>query len=451
MPYEGEFATYKPLQRIAETERVKSLLKKSRVYVPAQTESSALVPKTPPAPSEELPEYVVAIDGSWAEVDVNNGYPGAKVGYCTVASVLLDLMRIDELDEYRPVDPREFRKTEEASTLDAAMPGCNVVTRTHGSAKESFREALYENFHDVIVDSEDGRSLLDTYEDLLKRRNGAEILCPYSDQRDCKRHINVSSGISSCGCSSQLPIYSTDALRIHERFHDTATNGEAFGEVVQVWERVLLIHLLRWFERKQVLEKASKIAFMVDGPLAMFGHPAWLSPLIRAELSRLNGIVRQSTGDDLLILGIEKSGAFVSHFEEVDRTATGEAFFPKGSYALLSDSYIKERIIFSVSEKPYGQDTYFGRKMFYKAASGARIVATFPLFEVVSDDASVSDERVFPGLGRACALLDKVVSSRLPNAVGPIVSAHSHAAIPLTLGSKVLEQLARALMRNGKR
>ena len=31
MPYEGEFAGYKPLQRIAETERVKSLLKKSRV------------------------------------------------------------------------------------------------------------------------------------------------------------------------------------------------------------------------------------------------------------------------------------------------------------------------------------------------------------------------------------------------------------------------------------
>ena len=59
-------------------------------------------------------------------------------------------------------------KTEEASTLDAAMPGCNVVTRTHTSAIDSFREALYENFHDVIVDAEDGKSLLDTYEDLIR-------------------------------------------------------------------------------------------------------------------------------------------------------------------------------------------------------------------------------------------------------------------------------------------
>ncbi len=180
--------------------------------------------------------------------------------------------------------------------------------------------------------------------------------------------------MSSCGCERKYPVYSTDALRIHERFHDTSTNGEAFGEVVQVWERVLLIHLLRWFERRKVLDRISKVAFIVDGPLAMFGHPAWLSPLIKAELKRLNAIVRGSTGTDLLILGIEKTGAFVTHFEEIDRTVTGEAFFPKGSYALLTDKYIKERIIFSASDKPYGQDTYFGRKFFYNRTAMAFIL-----------------------------------------------------------------------------
>ena len=44
-------------------------------------------------------------------------------------------------------------------------------------------------------------------------------------------------------------------------------------------------------------------------------------------------------------------------------------------------------------------------------------------------------------------LLDKFVSARFPNALSPIVSAHAHAAIPLQLGAKVLQQLARALMR----
>jgi len=187
---------------------------------------------------------------------------------------------------------------------------------------------------------------------------------------------------------------------------------------------------------------------MVDGPLAMFGHPAWLSPLIKAELKRLNKIVREHTGDDLLIIGVEKSGAFVTHFEEVDKTSSGEAFFPNRSYALLTDEYIKKRVIFSVSDKPYGQDTYFGRKFFYKAKSGARIVATLPILDDAQDDISKEDIALYPNFGRICSLLDKLVSSKFPNAVGPIISAHANAAIPLTLGTKVLEQLAKALMRS---
>jgi len=447
MPYEGEFAGYKPLQRIVETERVKNLLKKSRVCPPNDAGTPALVPKAPPDALTPLPVFAVAIDGSWAEVDVRNGYPGAKVGYCTVASVLLDLLKVEQLDASRPIDPREFRKTEEASTLDAAMPGCNVVTRSHTSAIDSFREALYENFHDLIIDAEDGKSLLDTYEELLRARHSADISCPYSALAGCEKRVSIGAGVGSCDCERRHPIYSTDALRIHERFHDNTTNGEAFGEVVQVWERVLLLHLLRWFERHNFLDRVSKIAFIVDGPLAMFGHPAWLSPLIKDELKRLNEIVRIKANDDLVIIGVEKTGAFVMHFEEVDKTEAGEPYFPDRSYALLTDEYIKQRIVFSVSDKVYGKDTYFGRKFFYKAKSGARIVATIPLLDGPQDDISKDDVTLYPNFGRVCNLLDGLVSSRFPNSVGPIVTAHSHAAIPLTLGTKVLEQLARALMK----
>ena len=75
-----------------------------------------------------------------------------------------------------------------------------------------------------------------------------------------------------------------------------------------------------------MLDRVSRTAFVVDGPLAMFGHPAWLSPLIKTELKRLNKIVRDRTKNDLLIIGVEKTGAFVTHFEEIDKTASGEPF-----------------------------------------------------------------------------------------------------------------------------
>jgi hypothetical protein len=227
------------------------------------------------------------------------------------------------------------------------------------------------------------------------------------------------------------------------------TNGEAFGEVLQVWERVLLVHLLRAFERRGILAQAHRIAFFVDGPLALFGHPAWLSAAISTELKRINAEVRRLSGRDLVVIGVEKSGTFVTHFDELDKTEEpGKDRFDAGSYTLLTDEYIKRRVIFSDSTKRYGADTYFGRKFFYKTKSGARIVASIPFLAEEQDTLDTEDASLYPSFGTVCALLDKLVSCRYPNSLSPIVSAHAQAAIPLHLGAKVLEQLASALLRD---
>jgi hypothetical protein len=351
------------------------------------------------------------------------------------------------LDENRPVDPREFRQTEEASTVDAALPGSNVVTRTHASARDSFRESLYEILQDAVVDEDDGTPLLKTYETLLalKPKEHPQS-CPYSPD-GCTEKLIIPSGVTSCGCSQKRAIYSTDALRTHEDFHDVGTNGEAYGEVSQVWERVLLIHVLRLFETQQLLRRMDKMAFVLDGPLAIFGHPAWLSAAISKELKRINEVMRQQTGRDLLILGVEKTGAFVAHFDELDKREDGSVNFSPRTYMFPTDKYIKERIVFSNSEKRYGLDTYFGRKIFYKTASGARIVATIPFLNESQDTLDTDDVSIYGEFGSACALLDALASSRFPNSVSPLISAHAQAAIPLQLGTKVLQQLAKALMR----
>lgn len=447
MPYEGEFAPYRALQRITETERVQQLLRRAQVYTPG-ADGPAITPSTPPAAEESLPEFIVAIDGSSQEVAVKTGYPGAQVGYLTVASVLLDLEAIDRLDEARPADPIAFRQTENAATIDAALPGSNVVTRTHKSAKVAFREELYEVFHNEVVDVEDRVPLLDTYEALLARKPTTRPQsCPYAEM-GCEESFVIPRGLSSCQCTARRSIWSTDALRIHERFHDVGTNGEAFGEVMQVWERVLLVHLLRAFERRGFLAQAHRLAFFVDGPLALFGHPAWLSAAISAELQRINTEVRKLTGRDLTIVGVEKTGTFVTHFDEIDRTdEPGKDRFDPGSYFLPTDHYIKQRIIYSDSPKRYGKDTYFGRKFFYKTKSGARIVASIPFLDSSQDTLDSGDVKLYPSFATVCALLDKLVSCRYPNAIAPLVSAHAQAAIPLHLGAKVLEQLAHALMQ----
>jgi hypothetical protein len=453
MPYEGEYATYRPLHRISECQRVKGLLARSKLLEAAR---AVCAPKPVEAPQQAppMPRFILAIDGSYAEVDVKNGYPGAKVGYCTAASVLIDLHLVGELDVARPVDPVEFRKTEQAASVDAALPGSNVVTRRQNSARASFREELYDLFADIVVDEDDRKNLLSTYEVLLALKPTANPQsCPYKESHGCTAEFLVGPGCTACPTCGR-PIYSTDALRIHERFRDTGTNGEAFGLVMQVIERLLVIHFLRCFERRDLLQRLTSLAFFIDGPLAVFGPPAWLSAAIGKELKRLNQEVQASTGQDLLILGIEKTGVFVQHFEEIDQTETpGQQLFSTRQYLLLTDKYIKDRILHTDSQKRYGEDTYFGRKFFYKTLSQARIVASIPFLSDAQDTLDSDDISLYPQFPAVCTLLDRVVSSRYANAVSPLIAANAQAAIPLRLGSKVLTQLARALLgtaKNGK-
>jgi hypothetical protein len=159
--------------------RVQQLLRKSRVIDPSTVAQQA-VPKTPPAADVAIPSLVLAIDGSHAEVDVRNGYPGAKVGYCSEASVVLNLAEVDRLDAVRPLNPVDFRRTEEPSSDASALPGCNVITRDHRSAKDSFREAAFELLHDAIVDEEDNTRLLATYQALFAYKPAGTITCPYT-------------------------------------------------------------------------------------------------------------------------------------------------------------------------------------------------------------------------------------------------------------------------------
>lgn len=454
MPYEGEFAQHKSLRRLVESDRVNQLLGSYKVHTSLDHADALKMLETIQILDHEwLPNWVIAIDGSHAEVEVRNGFPGAEASYLTIASVLLNVQKLRELDQQRPVNPREFRKTESAESIDCALPGCNIVYDGESSARDSLRRAIFEVFqtHRMSSEDEEGETLLHTYEALLDSKpldsSDKAQKCPYEDcpttcafKRDKGKYV--------CPCNLQRPLYSTDALRIHERMNPIGSNGAIFGEIMQVLERVWVIHILRTLESKRWLSSLSRVAIVLDGPLAVFGQPAWISQSIYRELSRINKVVNKFTnGEDLLFIGVEKTGAFVQHFEYLDKDDSGAiGAFPRQTAALINDGYIKKNIIFSDSQKIYGDATYFGRKIFYKTKSGARIVATIPFLNEDQKDTTRAEISQYSRLPDIMSLLDQMVSSRFPNSVIPLVSANAEAAIPLRLGNKVLENLAKQLV-----
>lgn len=454
MSFEGEFASYEPLRRLLDSEKVKAL--QNRLKIRQQEEEredfeGSIVKKSDLTESTLQPDLVLAIDGSNLAAKAENGFPGAEFGYITIASVLIDLKLIGELEKKEFVEPKKFRETEKASTIESVFPGCNVILDNEKSAKSSLRRALFEELQNNTIFT-DGETLLDTYEHLfrIKREHFKEKNLPRSPIEGVEKEMTYDYGEYTCLHSGE-PLFSTDALRLHELMNPGGSNGEMFGQIMSTLEKLWLVHILRAFERKGWLGTLRRVAFIMDGPLAVFSTSSWLSKVISHELTRLNDLQKKINGEDLLIIGIEKSGTFFNHFIEIDTTKDGVTDkFPKQSALLLNDGYIKRNIIFSESSKPYGQDTYFGRKLFYKTASGQKIVPVVACFNDNQRKLDTANPDQFTRLADVMNLLDQLVSSRYPNSVSPLVSAHAEAAIPLNLGKRIFEDIAREIREKSK-
>lgn len=454
MSFEGEFASYEPLRRLLDSNKVKALQDRLKVRTTDNEEISdnTIIKKEDLTQSILQPDLVLAIDGSNITAKAVNGFPGAEFAYITIASVLIDLKIVSELEQNEFINPKKFRETEKASTIESVLPGCNVIIDDEKSAKASLRRALFEELRSNIVFA-GGETLLDTYEYLfkIKREKFSESNLPNSPIEGFEEEgMTYGYGEYVCPHSGDA-LFSTDALRLHELMNPSGSNGEMFGQIMSTFEKLWLIHILRAFEKKGWLATLRRVAFIMDGPLAVFSTSSWLAKVIEVELTRLNDLQKKINGQDLLIIGIEKSGAFFNHFLEIDKTKDGiRDKFPKQSALLLTDKYIKNNIIFSKSVKMYGQDTYFGRKFFYKTSSGQKIVAVVGCFNEYQKDLTTANPEQFSRLADIMHLIDQLVSSRYPNSVSPLISAHAEASIPLNLGKRIFEDIAKEIRDKSK-
>jgi hypothetical protein len=450
MGFEGEFASYEPLRRLLDSEKIKSLQNRMRLQktdlIKDKIKSSIISKTDLPISNNIQPDLILAIDGSHLEGHPEKGFPGAEYGYVTISAVLVDLKLVSQLEKEDIIDPKLFRKTESPVTQESVFPGCNIIVDSEKDAKASLRRVLFEDFKSNRS-FKDGETILETYEYLLRLKMDKfkDARRPDSPIDGVEKEMEYGFGEYTCLYSKEA-LFSTDALRLHELMNPSGTNGELYGQIMLTLEKLWLINILRSFERKELLATLRRVAFMMDGPLAVFSTSSWLTNVIEAELWRINELQKKINGEDLLIVGIEKSGIFFNHFEDIDTSQDGITdIFPKQSALLLTDDYIKNNIIFSESPKPYGQDTYFGRKFFYKAASGQKIVPVVAWFNDHQKDIRTAMPDQYTRLTDVMNLLDKLVSNRYPNALSPLIAAHAEAAIPLNLGTRLFEDIAREI------
>jgi hypothetical protein len=433
---------------IVESEFVKNRLQSYRIHSDETVEDVAddLLVST-----EDLPEpgprakWVLSFDGSSQEVAVKEEYPSTRVGYMQVAGVLVHLEEMLSQSQQPFVDPAVVRNATRESLLSIVLPGSNVCRKGVNTVRDSWRVEMFELFRDYDVE---GQPILDLFFRLLELGgrtcvSGDEvILGKCSASSGCSAtNIAIPKAATTCPqCGDTL--FPTDILRVHEEVRELTANETALGRLRSVLEHIIMLCYLDYlFERRPSV--LSSVAFIVDGPLALFGPQA---PLKRSVLGYLQFVAQELERRNYkppVIVGIEKGGQFAEHAAQITD------HIPTRTLMRLPNDYIFQRVLTMQMSgaATFGEDEYYGRKFFYKSAKGQMLTITVPcLDKTLLNQYQSDDPACYTTLSSTLALLDEVGTKLYEDAVIPIALAHSFASIPLKTGSKVLTLLSREFL-----
>ena len=387
------------------------------------------------------PRRVIAIDGSNLMHRVNNGFPGAEAGLLMISVVAI---KLELLQQIKPGDiprPSFFRDIEKAHTLESALPGIGVVRRNYDddTPLNFFRDKTFDTISSSIA--KDHETLLETLDHICRNANfKPNIGCPVNG---CEEKFHYQKDSYLCNCSRKEMMYQTDLLRLHDYFDNNQSAGEALGRLRSVLEILILINILRFFESK-VPEYLKDCAFVLDGPLAIFGTPASILRPVREELRRLNQVARACNKEDIIVFGIEKTGRMKEHFEQLDHDDEygPRTRFDDQTVIAPDDDYIHTHIIKSNTVgKPFGSDTHFGRVLLYKTNKGKHVVLHTAMLNDKSSDFNSNSIECYPRLTDVLDVVDSLATHIYDDGFMPLVRAHAHAAIPLKRGTDIIKSL----------
>jgi hypothetical protein len=233
--------------------------------------------------------------------------------------------------------------------------------------------------------------------------------------------------------SSGRTLYLTDILRLHEKIDEETGAGGIVGHLLSAVEQITLFHVMRLIHRHQPSALA-RCVFLRDGPLAFFGQTANLHAPFRRALEWM----KQSTSINLI--GLEKSGAFVDHARLIQER------IPRGSALILSDEYIFKHVIPKDlnSADVYGRNTYYGRKVIYRATGGGIHVATLPTAQALAAPRAAD----LQGFDASLACVDKLKCDMYDSALFPIALANKLVSLSAHPSQRILQRFATGAVRS---
>lgn len=389
----------------------------------------------------------VASDASPYSEPISGKFPSTQIGYVKVSLVLIDLKDYDGLSKpgSRFVDPYKVAAMHRnADAIAFTLPGSNIRYKGAKTVQSGFRRAIWDQLSDERTSFAKGTDF--TVRGTLLDIDGGTVemkKCPACGAEPAGGfQFSAGTEIQSCGACGE-EVFLTDSLRIHEQISDFGDNTAAMTRFMNAAEHLIVATLVRMLAHYQP-KALSDMAFIVDGPLAIFGQPARISARLQ---SLYCGVAEKLAKQGLappVVVGLQKDGQVMEHARALSR------HLPNNTFRVVDDEYRESFIVgTSALTENFGHETYYGQDFIFKTDAGRIFTVGIPypfpdkqnrkVFAKQKADIS----RYGIQIARAFDVIRYFEFDLYENAVVPIALAHRHASISLVPGGKVLDLVTR--------
>ena len=389
-------------------------------------------------PASDNPiKHIIAVDGGYQAIQVRAEFPSAEICFFQFGALIFSVEDLKQIDEQPFIEPSDMAKLNQIQRFKLTLPIKNVALKGKSTLTHSVRQAVYNFFAQA---SEPGSlRLIDTLAWFVFQTYATPLAhwvlatCPECGDANIpldRLSMTKQYTFRCAHCGGEILL--TDVFRLHEAIDDELGAGGILGYVTTTIEQILLVHLIRIvLQAKPSL--LDQILFIKDGPLAFFGQTANMHKPMRALVNFL------FDEHNLFLAGLEKSGAFVDHADEIR-----DLLLP-GQVLILNNQHIYKYVIPGQADpsNPYGRTTYYGNKLIFKTNQSGMYVASLPTREVLSDP----KVEHFKNLQVILSNIEMLRCDMYDNALIPVALANKLVSLSNHPSSKILQRFAVGAMR----
>lgn len=338
--------------------------------------------------------------------------------------------------------PEDMQKLHNLQRLKLAIPIKNIVANSESSLKNSIRKTVY----DFFMKKRDRTSFMETLKWLLfEEYRSKPVSYPLRSNPinpgEGKYELLLSNANINADYTFDTPdgvVYLTDVFRFHEVIDEEHGASGMLGYLTRLIEQIILVHFMRFILKNQK-RLLNEFLFIADGPLSFSGQTANMNAPMR---NLCNHLLQHN---NLYFVGLEKSGPFVEHAQEISAPPTGFPVLVGGKYILISNNYIYKYIVPGDSSRMhYGSTSYYSGKVIFHSQEGQILVLTVP---VPDKDSILSPQKSdYANLDVVLVNIQKLKCDMYDDAIVPVALANKLVSLANHPSKVLLEKFASSVM-----